>query len=79
TPGSVLSEGLALLDHLLLAVFAGEIGLRIAVHRFGYFRDPWNVFDFLVVAIALIPATGPLAILRALRVLRVLRILTMVP
>ena len=40
------------------------------------------MFDFSVVAIALIPATGPLAVLRALRVLRVLRVLrllTMVP
>jgi voltage-gated sodium channel len=37
------------------------------------------VFDFLVVAIALVPASGPFAVLRALRVLRVLRILTIVP
>jgi voltage-gated sodium channel len=37
------------------------------------------VFDFLVVAIALVPAGGQLAVLRALRVLRVLRILTIVP
>jgi voltage-gated sodium channel len=37
------------------------------------------VFDFLVVGIALVPATGELAVLRALRVLRVLRILTIVP
>jgi voltage-gated sodium channel len=37
------------------------------------------VFDFAVVAIALVPATGPLAVLRALRVLRVLRMLTIVP
>jgi voltage-gated sodium channel len=37
------------------------------------------VFDFLVVAIALVPASGPFAVLRALRVLRVLRLLTVVP
>jgi voltage-gated sodium channel len=48
-------------------------------HRLAYFRDPWNVFDFLVVTIALLPASGPLAVLRALRVLRVLRLITLVP
>ena len=37
------------------------------------------MFDFLVVAIALVPASGPLAVLRALRVLRVLRLITLVP
>jgi voltage-gated sodium channel len=66
-------------DRAILAVFVVEIALKLAVHRFKYFRDPWNVFDFTVVAIALIPASGPLAVLRALRVLRVLRLITMVP
>ena len=37
------------------------------------------MFDFIVVSIALIPATGPLAVLRALRVLRVLRLISVVP
>ena len=66
-------------DRAILAVFVVEIALKLAVHRFNYIRDPWNVFDFTVVAIALIPASGPLAVLRALRVLRVLRLITMVP
>ena len=66
-------------DRAILVVFVVEIALKLAVHRFNYFRDPWNVFDFTVVAIALIPASGPLAVLRALRVLRVLRLITMVP
>lgn len=70
---------LAVLDGAILAIFVIEIALRLVVHRAAFFRDPWSVFDFLVVAIALIPATGPFAVLRALRVLRVLRLLTMVP
>lgn len=68
-----------LLDKAILTVFVVEIGLRLYVHRGRFFRDPWSLFDFAVVAIALLPATGQLAILRALRVLRVLRILTLVP
>lgn len=66
-------------DRTILAVFVVEIALRLYVHRLAYFRDPWNVFDFVVVAIALVPASGPLAVLRALRVLRVLRLITLVP
>ena len=70
---------LVALDRLILAIFVVEIGMRIYVHRTRFFRDPWSVFDFLVVAIALVPASGQLAVLRALRVLRVLRVLTIVP
>jgi len=66
-------------DVIILSVFVVEITLRLAVHRLSFFRDPWSVFDFLVVAIALVPASGPFEVLRALRVLRVLRLLTMVP
>lgn len=70
---------LARLDQALLAVFVVEIALRILAHGRRFFRDPWGVFDFIVVAIALVPASGPFAVLRALRVLRVLRLLTLAP
>ena len=67
------------LDVAILAVFVVEITLRLFVHWLAFFKDPWSVFDFAVVAIALVPASGPFAVLRALRVLRVLRLLTAVP
>ncbi len=67
------------LDKAILGVFVAEIALRLFVYRRDFWRDPWSVFDFAVVAVALLPATGQLAVLRALRVLRVLRLLTMVP
>jgi voltage-gated sodium channel len=70
---------LVAVDQLILAIFVVEIVLRIYAHRLRFFRDPWSLFDFSVVAIALIPASGPLAVLRALRILRVLRLLTLVP
>jgi voltage-gated sodium channel len=73
--GSLLTA----LDQAILAIFVVEIAARLFVHRGAFFRDAWNVFDFIVVAIALVPASGPLAVLRALRVLRVLRVLTIVP
>ncbi|MCC7280275.1 MAG: ion transporter [Chromatiaceae bacterium] len=67
------------LDQAILGVFVVEIALRLYVHRGDFWRDPWSLFDFAVVAIALVPAAGPFAVLRALRVLRVLRLLTLVP
>ncbi len=67
------------IDLVILAVFVVEIGLRIAAHGRRFFTDPWSVFDFAVVAIALVPTSGPLAVLRTLRVLRVLRLLTLLP
>jgi len=67
------------LDAAILAVFVLEIIVRIYAHGWRFFKDPWSLFDFAVVAIALVPASGPLAVLRTLRVLRVLRILTLMP
>jgi voltage-gated sodium channel len=66
-------------DKVLLWLFTLELALRIFAFRGRFFRDPWGLFDFLVVAIAWMPATGPLSVLRALRVLRVLRLVSVVP
>jgi voltage-gated sodium channel len=68
-----------LADKVLLTVFVLELLLRIFAYRVSFFKDPWSLFDFAVVAIALMPATGQFSVLRALRVLRVLRLLSIVP
>ena len=70
---------LLVLDKVVLAIFVIEVVARIAVHRLAFFKDPWSLFDFGVVAIALVPAAGPFSVLRALRILRVLRMITIVP
>ena len=70
---------LVVADRAILAVFVAEIALRLAVWRGSFFRDPWSVFDFVVVGIALLPAAGPFAVLRALRVLRLLRLVSVAP
>jgi voltage-gated sodium channel len=67
------------LDRIILAVFVFELLARFAVYRLAFFRDPWRIFDLLVVGVALIPATGSLSVLRALRILRVLRLISIVP
>lgn len=71
-------EVLHAIDHVILWIFIAELSLLIAARGFGFFRDAWGVFDFIVVGIALVPATGSLSVLRALRVLRVLRLVNKV-
>jgi len=67
------------IDRIILTVFVFELLARFAVYRLSFFRDPWRIFDLLVVGVALIPATGGLSVLRALRILRVLRLISIVP
>ena len=67
------------LDTIILWIFVVELTARIIVNRLAFFKDPWSLFDFFVIAIALIPSTGSLSVLRALRILRVLRLVTVVP
>ena len=66
------------LDHFILGVFIIELVLLIIARGTDFFKDPWSVFDFVVIAIALIPVTESLSVLRALRVLRVLRLINKV-
>lgn len=77
SPG--MRELLSTVDDICLAIFVTEIVLKLLVLRASFFRDGWNVFDVLVVGIALIPNSGALSVLRALRVLRVLRLVTAIP
>lgn len=75
---SSAGTALGVIDTLCLTVFVVEILIKLYAFRGGFFRSAWNVFDFLVIAVALIPGSG-FAVLRALRVLRVLRLVSMVP
>ncbi|WP_245217267.1 ion transporter [Neoroseomonas nitratireducens] len=70
---------LHVVDATLLWIFTAELALRIYAFRGRFFRDPWGIFDLVVVGISWAPDSGPLAVLRALRVLRVLRLVSVVP
>ncbi len=69
---------LVAIDRAILAVFVVEILARLFVYGLRFWRDGWNVFDFFIVAIALVPATGSFSVLRALRVIRILRLISTV-
>ncbi|MEV4566119.1 ion transporter [Nonomuraea sp. NPDC049419] len=66
-------------DRTALTVFTVEIAARLYAYRTAFFKDPWNWFDTIIVAVALIPASGPTSVLRALRILRALRLVSAVP
>lgn len=74
---------LGLFHAIVQAVFVLEIGARIAAQwpaPSRFFRDPWNGFDFAVVALGLLPATGAFAtVARLARLLRVGRLVSSVP
>ncbi|MFC4127260.1 ion transporter [Nocardia rhizosphaerae] len=69
---------LTVLDRVFLAVFVLELLLKLIATGPRFFRSGWNIFDFVIIGIALVPAVGPLSVLRTLRVLRVLRLLSTV-
>jgi len=68
-----------LLDRLCLAVFVVEIGAKLFAHGRRFFGSGWNLFDFAIVGISLVPAAQGLSVLRALRVLRILRVISVAP
>ncbi|HEX8371987.1 MAG TPA: ion transporter [Chthoniobacterales bacterium] len=74
---------LHVLDVAVLAVFIAEIVLKFAAHGrrpLDFFRDSWNVFDFAIVAVCLLPIGGQFAaVLRLVRTLRLLRLVSALP
>jgi voltage-gated sodium channel len=67
------------IDGACLAIFVVELAARLFAQGLRFFRSGWNIFDFAIVAISLIPAGAGLSVLRALRILRVLRVVSAVP
>lgn len=79
TAMAAAGDALRLADRLIVSVFVIEVLAKIVAYGRRFPRDPWNVFDFVVVAIGVMPASAEVAVLRALRVLRVMRLVSVVP
>ncbi|BDW94906.1 hypothetical protein MACH10_05910 [Thalassospira tepidiphila] len=73
--GSVLH----VLDQVAVAIFVIELVMKLALYRLAFFKRAWNVFDFTIVAITLMPAGQGVSVLRALRILRAFRLISTVP
>jgi len=67
------------LDKLCLAIFVVEIAAKLFAFGPRFFRSGWNLFDFVIIGISLVPAGQGFSALRALRVLRVLRVVSVAP
>ena len=59
------------LDRACLTVFVVELVVKLIAYRLRVFRDGWNIFDFIIVGVSLVPAAQGLSVLRSLRILRV--------
>ena len=81
--GARFGAAIALAYDVALAVFVVEAAIKLTAvaPRFGrYFRDGWNLFDFIVLVLAFLPETGDFALIaRLARLLRVLRVATVLP
>jgi len=67
------------IDMIILYIFVVEISLKLIAFGFKFFRSGWNVFDFIIVGIALFPDSGILSVLRVLRIFRLLRAISLIP
>ncbi|MQA05486.1 MAG: hypothetical protein GEV07_23135 [Streptosporangiales bacterium] len=66
-------------DVVVVVAFSIEIALRLYAYGTRFFRDPWNWFDLVVVAVAIVPPTHYFSVVRVLRVLRLARLVSVVP
>ena len=78
---------LSFLDRAILIIFTLEASIKILAegkNPFNYFKNPWNIFDFTIVAACLLEpfldlGGAFLPVLRLARILRVLRLVTAIP
>lgn len=73
--GSSLGSILRVIDYICLFIFVVELILKLSVHRFSFFKNMTNVFDFFIITTSLLSSLYLLSIFRVMRVFRVLRTL----
>ncbi|CAM9798077.1 unnamed protein product, partial [Heterosigma akashiwo] len=82
------NAALAALDNVILGIFVVELVAKLSSDEerpLRFFKDSWNVFDFVVVAGSIIPMllrldfAGIISMLRLLRLLRVLKLVKTLP
>ena len=67
------------LDMICLVIFVIELALKLFALGPRFFRNGWNIFDFLIVGVSLMPGAQSLSVLRALRIMRLLRVISAAP
>ncbi len=74
-----IGDTLKIIDRVVLAIFVLELLLKLYAYGWRFFTNAWNVFDFVVVGLGLLPDRGGLSALRGLRVIRAMRLLSVIP
>lgn len=74
-----MDRGLFLLDRLFMAIFIVEMLMKIYVYRKDFFKNGWNVFDFIIVAVSSVPFASAFIVLRTFRVFRLIKYLDRFP
>ena len=64
---------LFILDRLCMAIFIMEMLMKIYAYGKGFFKNGWNVFDFVIVAISSVPFASYFIVLRTFRLFRSLK------
>lgn len=76
-------DTITLLNRVVLYMFVLEALMKMGQHGqhfLRYFRDPWNIFDFTIVAVCFLPLDAQYAaVLRLARIVRALRLVTVMP
>jgi voltage-gated sodium channel len=67
------------LDQICLTIFVIEILLKLYAQDLRFFKSGWNIFDAIIIGIAVLPGAQTLSVLRVLRILRVLRVISVAP
>ncbi len=67
-----------LMSFICVIIFTLEMFIKQYVYKMNYFKDGWNIFDFLIVLISWVPTSGAFSSFRAFRVLRTLRTLRLI-
>ncbi|MBT8457414.1 MAG: ion transporter [Rhodobacteraceae bacterium] len=67
------------LDKACLTIFVVELALKLFAQGGRFFRSGWNLFDFVIIGISLVPGAQTFSVLRALRILRILRVISAAP
>lgn len=66
-------------DTACLVVFVIELALKLYAYGRSFWKSGWNIFDAIIVVIALVPGSGPFSVLRGFRILRVFRLVSAFP
>ena len=81
--GDDIESALLTAEDVFLGIFVVELVIRVAAygrHPNQFFREGWNVFDFVVISLAFAPGLRENAtLLRLARLLRVVRLVSVMP